>query len=222
MAKKNIVKANHLKRTMPKQKKAVFITVEGGEGCGKSSIINFLFKLFKANNLSVKIFREPGSTRIGEKIRDLLLDKKNNEMSVYTELLLYLAARTQLIEEKLRKALYQYDILICDRFYDSTLVYQGYALGLGKIAEDSVKVFSLGIVPDITFILDTLPRSGLKRIECKDRIELRPVSFHDKLRMGYIALSKRYPQRIKLINANGTLQDTYKNVEKIVIEEIIK
>lgn len=104
-------------------KKVFFITLEGLEGSGKSSVIRFLEKLFRKEKISFKVFREPGSTRIGEKIRGLLLDKNNKEISAHTELLLYLAARTQLIEEKLIKALSRYDVVICDRFFDSTLVY---------------------------------------------------------------------------------------------------
>ena len=115
------------------KKKAVFITIEGLEGSGKSSVINFLRTYLENKKFSVRFFREPGSTYIGEKIREILLDRKNKELSCHTELLLYLAARTQLIEESLKDALNKYDFVICDRFYDSTLVYQGYALGLGKI-----------------------------------------------------------------------------------------
>ncbi|MBU0878694.1 MAG: dTMP kinase, partial [Candidatus Omnitrophica bacterium] len=116
-------------------KRAVFITIEGLEGSGKSSVIEFLENLLQRKKFSVKVFREPGSTRIGEKIRKILLDKKNKEITSHTELLLYLAARTQLIEEKLNAALSTYDFVICDRFFDSTLVYQGYAGGLGELVE---------------------------------------------------------------------------------------
>jgi len=198
------------------KRRAKFITIEGLEGSGKSSVINFLEKLIKAKGFSVIVFREPGSTDVGEKIRQILLDKENKRLSRHTELLLYLAARTQLIEEKLKWAFKKYDFIICDRFFDSTLVYQGYALGLGAIVEKSVKMFSLGITPDLTIVLDVSARSGLKRIKNKDRIESRPIDFHNKLRKSYLALSKRYPNRIKVIDAETNLTEIYKRTEKVL------
>ena len=201
-----------------KKKKAFFITVEGLEGSGKSSVISYLQDLLKRNKFSVKVFREPGSTKVGEKIRNILLDKKNSKLSVYTELLLYLAARTQLIEQDLKKALDKYDFVICDRFFDSTLVYQGYALGLGKVTEDAVKTFSLGVVPDLTIFLNAPPQEGLKRIAKKDRIESRPLTFLKKLRQGYLKLSRKYPERIKCVDARGNLKDIYKRI-KLVLEK---
>lgn len=197
--------------------KAKFITIEGLEGSGKSSVINFLEKFLKTKGFSVLVLREPGSTSVGEKIRHILLDKQNKELSRYTELLLYLAARTQLIEEKLINAFKKYDFIICDRFFDSTLVYQGYALGLGKVAEKAVRIFSLGIKPDLTIILDVEAKDGLKRIHNKDRIESRPIAFHNNLRKGYLYLAKKYPKRIKVINANGHLAEIYKRAEKAIV-----
>jgi dTMP kinase len=202
-------------------KKAFFITLEGLEGSGKSSVINFLETIFKKSKLRVAVFREPGSTRIGEKIREILLDKKNNELSRHTELLLYLAARTQLIEEKLQAALDEFDVVICDRFFDSTLVYQGYALGLGVIVEKAVAMFSLKVTPDLTLILDTPAKKGLARIVHKDRIESRPLSFHNKLRQGYLQLAHKYPARIKVIDADARLPDIYKKVETILKKKFI-
>ena len=108
--------------------RAIFVTVEGIEGSGKSSVISFLSRFLRKKGFKVKVFREPGSTKIGEKIRDILLDRRNKTLSPHTELLLYMAARTQLIEEKLSKALSKYDFVICDRFFDSTPGNQGYAL----------------------------------------------------------------------------------------------
>ncbi|MFH1519658.1 MAG: dTMP kinase [Candidatus Omnitrophota bacterium] len=196
--------------------KAYFITLEGLEGSGKSSIIRFISKLLRERKLSFKVYREPGSTKVGEKIRKILLDKKNKKLSAHTELLLYLAARTQLIEEKLIKDLENYDFIICDRFFDSTLVYQGFGLRLGKIVEWSVKMFSLGLVPNLTLVLDAPPKVGLARLKCKDRIESRALSFHKRLRRGYLQLSKRYPQRVEIINANTSLDQIKKKVAKIL------
>lgn len=205
-----------------KKRKAIFITVEGLEGSGKSSVINFLHKFLRKNKLSSKLYREPGSTRIGEKIRSILLDNKNKELSKNTELLLYLAARTQLIEESLSKDLFKYDFIICDRFFDSTLVYQGYALGLGKVAQKSVEIFSLGIKPDITFFLDVSPEIGLGRLKNKDRIESRPPEFHNKLRKGFLSLAKKNSRRIKVIDASGSLDKIYKQIQTVIEKKIKK
>ncbi len=198
------------------KRKAYFITIEGLEGSGKSSIIKFIGKLLKERKHSFKVYREPGSTKVGEKIRKILLDKKNKKLSAHTELLLYLAARTQLIEEKLTKDLEKYDFIICDRFFDSTLVYQGFGLRLGKIVEKSVKMFSLGLVPNLTLVLDAPPGVGLARLKTKDRIESRALIFHKRLRNGYLQLGKKYPQRVKIINANTSLDQIKKKVTKIL------
>ena len=197
-------------------KKAIFITVEGIEGSGKSSVIVFLERFLKNKRLKVAVFREPGSTAVGEKIRDILLDNENKNLSSYTELLLYLAARTQLIEEKLIRAMSKYDFVICDRFFDSTLVYQGYGLGMGKVVEQAVKMFSFGLTPGLTFLLDTPVSKGLNRIKSKDRIEMKSLRFHRKLREGYRQLSIKYPRRIKVINARGNLGSIFKQVEGIL------
>ena len=204
MAKKNI------------KQRGFFITIEGLEGSGKSSVIKSLTKFIKDKGFSLKVHREPGSTRIGEKIRKILLDNKNNELSVHTELLLYLAARTQLIEEKLKEDFFINDFVICDRFFDSTLVYQGFALGLGEIVNKSVQMFSLGVTPDLTIVLDTPARKGLSRLKNKDRIESRPLQFHNKLRKGYLYLAKEYPERVKIINARNSLDKVCQNVHKLV------
>lgn len=202
-----------------KNKRAKFITIEGTEGSGKSSVIHHLKGLLENKGFSVVIFREPGTTRVGEKIRRILLDKENDELSPHTELLLYLAARTQLIEEKFRGVFKKVDFVICDRFYDSTLVYQGIGLGLGKIAFDAVKKFSLGISPDLTILLDADPRAGLDRIAKKDRVESRPFVFHKRIRRGFLAIAKKYPARIKIIDAGGSLGAIYPAVEKAVREK---
>ena len=203
-----------------KKKKAFFISVEGLEGSGKSSVIIFLKELLEKQGRQVKVFREPGSTIIGEQIRNVLLDRKNSELSKHTELLLYLAARTQLIEEKLAAAFKSFDVVICDRFFDSTLAYQGYAMGLGSICEKSVKMFSLGVTPDLTLLLDMPVEEGLNRIPEKDRVESRPIEFHQKLRKGFQLLARKNNRRIKIIDARGTLKDIFERVEKVIKERL--
>jgi len=196
------------------KRKGFFITIEGLEGSGKSSVIKFIEKLLRKKKASFKVYREPGSTKVSEKIRKILLDKKNKKLSAHTELLLYLAARTQLIEEKLKGDLKKYDFIICDRFFDSTLVYQGFALGLGKVVERAVEMFSLGVVPNLTLVLDAPPKVGLARLKSKDRIESRSLSFHNRLRNGYLQLAKKHPRRVKIVDACDTLSQIYKRIEK--------
>jgi len=195
-------------------KKGFFITIEGLEGSGKSSVIKFIEKLLRRRGATLKVYREPGSTKVGEKIRKILLDKKNKKLSAHTELLLYLAARTQLIEQRLKGDLKKYDFIVCDRFFDSTLVYQGFALGLGKIVEKAVTMFSLGITPNLTLVLDTPPKLGLARLKSKDRIESRVLNFHNRLRKGYLQLAKKYPRRVKIVDACDSLPQIYKRIEK--------
>ena len=204
------------------KKKSYFITIEGSEGSGKSSIIKFISSYLRKRGNSVKIYREPGSTKVGEKIRKILLDKKNSNLSVHTELLLYLAARTQLIEERLAGDFKKYDFIICDRFFDSTLVYQGYALGLGKVAQRGVEIFSLGLKPNLTLVLDAPVKEGLARLKTKDRIESRSLVFHKKLRKGYLLLAKKNPKRIKIINARGSLEHIKPRVEKALDRALLK
>lgn len=196
-------------------KKSVFITFEGLEGSGKSSVINFLARHLRKKGLSVKTFREPGSTRIGEEIRQLLLDKRNN-ISPHTELLLYLAARTQLIEEKIWEAFKNYDVVICDRFYDSTIAYQGYGLKLGRLSYEATKKFSLGVNPDLTILLDSNVKKALGRLSHKDRIESRPLSFHYRLKKGYRKIAKKEPRRVKVVRADKELGQICEDVKNLV------
>ncbi len=194
-----------------KKKKGFFVTVEGLEGSGKSSVIVFLEKYLKKQKLLVKVFRDPGSTKTGEMIRDILLANKS-KVSAQTELLLYLAARSQLIEEKLLAAFKKYDVVICDRFYDSTIAYQGYGLGLGKLAEEGALLFNRGVVPDLTLLLESDVKRSLNRIKNKDRIESRPFVFHNKLKKGFAALACKNKDRIKVIPADSNLDEIYKHV----------
>ncbi len=198
------------------KRKGIFISFEGLEGSGKSSVINFLRRYLRRQGYKVLVLREPGSTKIGEKIRRILLDKRNKKISPHTELLLYLAARTQLIEERLKKSLREYDFVISDRFFDSTLVYQGYALGLGKVVDKAVAMFSLGIEPDLTIILDTDVKKSLARLGRRDRIESRPFSFHCRLQEGYRRLVRKYPHRIKLLSAEKSLAEVYDDVKDVI------
>lgn len=200
--------------------RGIFITFEGGEGSGKSTQIKLLKEFFEQRQMSVAEFREPGSTTISENIRNILLHH-DGDISPQTELFLYCAARAQLIKEKLKPALEQYDVVLCDRYSDSTMVYQGYALGLGIDNISSIVDYGrCGIVPDITFFLDISPEIGLSRLpEAKDRIEQRALEFHQKLRDGYKLLARNEPQRFKIIE-NDSIEQTMKSI-KVYAEELL-
>ena len=199
--------------------KSLFITFEGGEGSGKSTQISVLKKHFADKGLKTEVFREPGSTTISEQVREILLHH-NGEIAPETELFLYCAARTQMIAEKLRPALENNDVVICDRYADSTLVYQGYALGLGIDKIKQIVDYGMcGIVPDVTFFLDVEPEVGLSRLPGeKDRIEQRELSFHAKLREGYRLLAENEPDRFKRVS-NLSIAETTEKICMFVEEK---
>jgi dTMP kinase len=194
------------------KKKSLFITFEGVEGSGKSTHIKKIRSFLTKKGLKVKVFYEPGSTPLGEKIRKILLAPQSYIVPK-AELFLYLAARAQFTQERLIPALQEFDVVISDRFTDSTLVYQGAGLKLGVNNIQPLVDFSCqSITPDLTFVLDLNPEIGLSRIKrSKDRIEKRTLSFHRILRKGYRQLAADNPGRIKLIKT-GKINDTYNTI----------
>jgi len=193
--------------------KGKFITFEGSEGCGKSTQSKMLFDYLKAKGLKVTYLREPGGVKVSEIIRKILLDCKN-KISPLAETLLYMAARAQVVEEIIKPALIAGRIVVCDRFMDSTIAYQGYGLGIDiKLIKAIGNFATQGISPDLTIFLDLPVKSGLKhRHNCKDRIEQRSVGYHEKVRRGYFALAKSQPQRIKIVKVQ---EDKFKTQEKV-------
>ena len=194
------------------------ITFEGSEGSGKSTQIDLLCRYLKKKKKNVLFLREPGGVEISEKIREILLDAKNKGMSLECEILLYMAARAQLVEEVIEPALRQGKIILCDRFLDSTLAYQGYGCGgdIRFIKQLGVHI-TRGIQPDLTFVFDIEAAEGLSRIHrAKDRIEQRSLSYHNRVRQGYLKLAKSEPHRIKVIKVNGGKEEIYKIVQKHV------
>ncbi|MDP2927398.1 MAG: dTMP kinase [Candidatus Omnitrophota bacterium] len=193
--------------------KSKFITFEGSEGCGKSTQSGMLFSYLKAKGVKVIYLREPGGVKLGEMIRTILLDPRSR-ISAQAETLLYMAARAQVVEEIIKPALEARKIVICDRFLDSTIAYQGYGLGVDVKLIKSIGNFATqGIKPDLTIFLDLPVKSGLKhRHNCRDRIEQRSVSYHEKVRKGYLTLAKQEPQRIKIVKV---LDDKFKTQNKI-------
>jgi len=202
-----------------------FVTFEGGEGAGKSSALTGVAELLKLQGYSVVITREPGGISISEQIREILLDKKNIEMDARTEALLYAAARRQHLMEKVKPALEEGNIVLCDRFIDSSLAYQGHARGLGIDHIYQINQFAIDhFMPDLTLFFDLKPEVGLARIQAnqfreKNRLDVEHLSFHQKVYQGYQLLQKRFPSRIYSIDAEQSLESVIEaSFKKIVLQ----
>lgn len=197
-----------------------FITIEGTDGGGKSTQIEKLVEYLKSMGREVVVTREPGGTNISEKLREILLDAKNSEMTDITEALLYAASRAQHVEEKILPAVKEGKIVICDRFLDSSIVYQGYARGLDIEMIKTINSFALSkIKPDITLFFDIRPEIGIlrkKNMHDLDRMEQEKIDFHNKVYNGYKALLNENPERIKRIDAEKTIDEVYKQVIEAV------
>ncbi len=202
--------------------KGIFITFEGIDGCGKSTQFNRVSEYFKTRGKKFIVVREPGGTAVGEKIREILLDKKNDSMTSLAELLLYEAARAQITEEVIKPALEEGTSVLCDRFFDSTSAYQGYARGLGSELTDTLnKIATAGIKPDMTFLLDLDSQTAYDRRhvrgEAEDRLEALGNSFQDKVRAGYLECAKA-DDRIKVIDASATPDEIFEEIKKWLCE----
>ncbi|UOQ83829.1 dTMP kinase [Gracilibacillus salinarum] len=186
----------------------VFITFEGGEGAGKSTILERLTERLTAEGYPVLATREPGGIPIAESIREVILDTNNTMMDARTEALLYAAARRQHLVEKVIPALQAGKIVLCDRFVDSSLVYQGAARGIGIEEVFQINQFAIADqMPDLTLFFDILPENGLKRISKnsdreQNRLDLESLAFHQDVYRAYMALLEKFPNRIKRIDAN--------------------
>ncbi len=200
-----------------------FITFEGSEGSGKSTQINLIRKYLRKKNKEVLFLREPGGVKISEKIRRILLDVKNEKMGDECEMLLYMAARAQMVEEKVLPSLKKGSIVLCDRFLDSTMAYQGYGNGMDANFIKRVGQFvTKGIQPDLTIIFDIGVKKGLLRLNrAKDRIEQRALAYHNRVRKGYLAIAKKEPKRIKVIKVNASKEAVHKDV-CCFVERILK
>jgi dTMP kinase len=198
--------------------KGKFITFEGSEGSGKSTQANLVYRHLKRLKKPVLFIREPGGVKISELVRRILLDVKNTAMSDESETLLYMAARAQLVAEVLEPALKAGKIVLCDRFLDSTIVYQGYGNGVDLKAIKSMGEFATrGIAPDLTLLFDIDTRQGLSRKgKVKDRIERRSVQYHNRVRSGYQKLAQENPRRIKLIKVNAGKEEIFQIVRGYV------
>ncbi|MCA1012954.1 dTMP kinase [Halobacillus halophilus] len=187
--------------------KGLFVTFEGGEGAGKSSMLHAIGKELSEEGYQVLETREPGGIEIAEKIRHVILDTSHTAMDARTEALLYAAARRQHLVEKVVPALQEGKIVLCDRFIDSSLAYQGYARGLGMDEVYKVNDFAIEhCMPELTLLFDIEPSEGLSRIAAnkgreQNRLDLEEIDFHQKVYDAYHQLAGKYPNRIKVINA---------------------
>lgn len=201
-----------------------FITLEGGEGAGKTSIMPSLSNALEQEGYRVLLTREPGGIKISEQIREVILDPTHTTMDARTEVLLYAAARTQHLVEKVMPALEQGWVVLCDRFIDSSLAYQGHARGVG--IEEVLRINEFAIqncMPQLTLFFDIAPEEGLKRIEMNknretNRLDLENMTFHERVYEGYQLLINRFSKRIQVIDANQTIE----SVETEAVTKIVK
>lgn len=185
------------------------LTFEGGEGCGKSTQLRSLAHELEAAGVVVRVVREPGHTRLGEAVRALLLDPDSGGLDARAELLLYEAARAQLVAEVIEPALDAGETVICDRFYDSSTAYQGYGRGLSAQRVAQLNEFATGgVVPDRTIVLDIDPQVGLVRATTAgaDRLEREELLFHQRVRDGFLSIAREEPHRVRVVDGSGTIE----------------
>jgi dTMP kinase len=207
---------------MAGDKRVYFITFEGIEGSGKSTVAAAVLERFLHAGLECVMTREPGGTGISEKIRKILLDPANTTISPRTELLLYLASRAQLVGEVIGPALEGGASVLCDRFMDASVAYQGWARGLGEDVVSELNSFAVGgKVPDRTYLFDLKVDDGFARgperreaagERSRDRLELEKRAFHEKVREGYLRIASREPDRVVLIDASRPLVEVIGSV----------
>lgn len=196
-----------------------FITIEGPEGAGKTTIIAMLAEKLSADGYDVVLTREPGGIEIAEQIRSVILDKSNTAMDPRTEALLYAAARRQHLVERVKPALEAGKIVLCDRFIDSSLAYQGYARGLGMDEVLTINQFAIEhMMPSLTLYFDIDPELGLSRINQHsgrevNRLDLEAIEFHYKVREGYELLLQQFPERMYKVDASLPIEDVFKEAE---------
>ena len=206
--------------------KGKFISFEGPDGSGKTSVIKVVEKYFIEKGYEVIVTREPGGIKISEKIRDIIHDVEHKEMDARTEALLYAASRSQHLNQKILPAIKAGKIVLCDRYVDSSLAYQGYGRELGFDEVLAINMFAIkGVFPDLTIFVDVRPEVGLSRVFSteereKNRLDLEPLKFHKKIYEGYKEIMKKYPKRIHKINGEQTI-DKVANEAIALIKETL-
>ena len=198
--------------------RGIFISAEGTDGAGKSTQLELIKKYFEERDIETVFIREPGGTKISEKIREIILDVENENMCSETEALLYAASRIQLVKEIIIPALSEGKVVVCDRYIDSSIAYQAFAreLGFDKIMD--INMFAVEkCMPDMTLFFDLPPAKGILRKTNQqklDRIEKENISFHNRVYDGYNYIAEKYPERIKRIDASLTVEEVFSQVKK--------
>ena len=206
----------------------MFITIEGQEGSGKTTAVNAAVEQLEKMGYQIVRTREPGGTPIAEQIRNVILDKNNTAMDKGTEALLYAASRRQHLVEKVWPALKEGKIVICDRYLDSSLAYQGGARDLGVDNILQVNNFATeGTFPDLTLLFDIEPELGLARIAANsdrevNRLDLEKLEFHKKVRNTFLELAKRYPERFVVIDASQSREEVARKTLEVMLSRICK
>lgn len=199
----------------------LFITFEGLDGSGKTTQIELVYDFLTNKGFDVVLTREPGGTVIGDKIRKILLDKKNCTMSYRTETLLFLASRAELVEKVIKPALKENKIVICDRFFDSTVVYQGIARKLGEKEITNMNLWATdNLVPDLTFLISATAELCGRRIKSlkkgRDRIEAEENDFKEKIYKGYLKLAGKNKERFVVVDGGNEIQDIFNTIKNSI------
>lgn len=202
--------------------KGIFITFEGNEGSGKTTVIQAIKEMLVSSGFSVTLTREPGGSKIAEQIRNIILDKNNTEMDAKTEALLLAAARKQHLVEVVLPALKQNHIVLCDRYVDSSLAYQGHARGIGIEEVYQMNLFATDhLLPDLTIYIDITPELGLNRIASNNRnvnrLDLENLKFHQLVHEGYAIIQNMFQDRIVRVDGNQTKENVIEDSKQIVM-----
>lgn len=192
----------------------MFLSFEGCEGVGKSTQIELLKKYLSDTRQDALFFREPGGTEISEKIRDIILDIKNKELSNETEALLYAACRTQLLHEHIIPAIKLNKLIICDRYIDSSLAYQGYARKLGLDFVRKINSYAMQYMPEYTVFIDLPPDTSFRKVKTQDRVEQENIDFHMAVYRGFLEIAKNDPKRFIMIKPEDNKFDTSNKIIK--------
>lgn len=202
----------------------MFITFEGVEGSGKSTQAKLLAELLNEIGHKVTLTREPGWGKLGELIRKIILDERDLELDPFSELCLFCADRAQHVRDFIKPKLQEGEIVICDRYFDSTMVYQGHGRKLEKkLVNKIAKASTLELIPDITFLLNLPVKKGLKRLQTRGditKMDEEPVEFHEMIRQGYMLIARQEPDRIKKINGDRDILEIHNDIRSIAIDLI--
>lgn len=196
-----------------------FITLEGGEGTGKTTQIVMLARRIEAAGFTVRMLREPGGTALGEAVREVLLHADHEGMDARAELMLYEAARAQLVAEVIEPALEAGEVVVCDRFFDSSTAYQGYGRGLPLDEVEALnRIATGGLVPDLTVVLDLDPVIGLQRATAHgaDRLESEDIAFHRRVREGFLSIASEQHARVRVVDASGAPEEIAEQLAALV------